>query len=158
MDRIIRIDGRSIGEIKFRGQWHPGTHTPLVEPKLWDRVHPKHHKLPNKISRPRTAALDVALKIKVATKSYNYCKRSTDSKYQVSTPYYKSPTSCEQPKKREPRSTPKAVYPTTRPPTLKHSQAELKPRPRQRVLANASSPMRLCGRRNSEEMQPRELT
>ena len=34
----ILTDRSYIGEIKFRGQWHPGTHTPLVEPKLWDRV------------------------------------------------------------------------------------------------------------------------
>ncbi len=35
---MILTDRSYIGEIKFRGQWHPGTHTPLVEPKLWDRV------------------------------------------------------------------------------------------------------------------------
>ena len=34
----ILTDRSYIGEIKFRGQWYPGTHTPLVEPKLWDRV------------------------------------------------------------------------------------------------------------------------
>ena len=34
----ILTDRSYIGEIKFRRQWHPGTHTPLVEPKLWDRV------------------------------------------------------------------------------------------------------------------------
>jgi DNA invertase Pin-like site-specific DNA recombinase len=34
----ILTDRAYIGEIKFRGQWHPGTHTPLIEPKLWDRV------------------------------------------------------------------------------------------------------------------------
>ena len=34
----ILTDRAYIGEIKFRGQWYPGTHMPLVEPKLWDRV------------------------------------------------------------------------------------------------------------------------
>ncbi|MCD0459530.1 recombinase family protein [Roseiconus lacunae] len=35
----ILKDRSYIGEIKFRGQWHPGTHEPLVDRKLWDRVH-----------------------------------------------------------------------------------------------------------------------
>ena len=31
-------DRSYIGEIKFRDQWHPGTHEPLIDRKLWDRV------------------------------------------------------------------------------------------------------------------------
>ncbi|MEZ6131208.1 MAG: recombinase family protein [Planctomycetaceae bacterium] len=31
-------DRAYIGEIKFRGQWLPGTHTPIIEPRLWNRV------------------------------------------------------------------------------------------------------------------------
>ena len=34
----ILTDRSYIGEIKFRGQWLPGTHTPIIEPRLWDRV------------------------------------------------------------------------------------------------------------------------
>lgn len=31
-------DRSYIGEIKFRGHWHPGTHEPLVDRATWDRV------------------------------------------------------------------------------------------------------------------------
>jgi site-specific DNA recombinase len=34
----ILTDRAYIGEVKFRGQWLPGTHTPIIEPRLWDRV------------------------------------------------------------------------------------------------------------------------
>lgn len=34
----ILTDRSYIGEIKFRGQWVPGTHTPLIEQRLWERV------------------------------------------------------------------------------------------------------------------------
>ena len=34
----ILSDRSYIGEIKFRGQWHPGTHEPLVDRATWDRV------------------------------------------------------------------------------------------------------------------------
>lgn len=34
----ILKDRSYIGEIKFRGQWYPGTHQPLIDRKLWDRV------------------------------------------------------------------------------------------------------------------------
>ena len=34
----ILTDRSYIGEIKFRGQWVPGTHTPLIERRLWERV------------------------------------------------------------------------------------------------------------------------
>ncbi|WP_235908849.1 recombinase family protein [Roseiconus nitratireducens] len=34
----ILTDRSYIGEIKFRDQWYPGTHEPLIERKLWDRV------------------------------------------------------------------------------------------------------------------------
>lgn len=34
----ILTDRAYIGEIKFRGQWYPGIHEPLIEWKLWDRV------------------------------------------------------------------------------------------------------------------------
>src|SRR5690606_12812945 len=31
-------DRAYIGEIKFRGQWLPGTHSPIIDRRLWDRV------------------------------------------------------------------------------------------------------------------------
>jgi len=31
-------DRACIGEIRHKGQWHPGTHEPLLERALWDRV------------------------------------------------------------------------------------------------------------------------
>ncbi|MEZ6142608.1 MAG: recombinase family protein [Zavarzinella sp.] len=34
----ILTDRAYIGEIKFRGQWYQGTHEPLVDQKLWQRV------------------------------------------------------------------------------------------------------------------------
>lgn len=34
----ILIDRSYIGEIKHTGQWHPGTHEPLVDRATWDRV------------------------------------------------------------------------------------------------------------------------
>jgi site-specific DNA recombinase len=34
----ILSDRSYIGEIKFRGQWLPGTHEPIIERRLWDRV------------------------------------------------------------------------------------------------------------------------
>ena len=34
----ILTDRSYIGEVKFRGQWYPGTHQPLIDRKLWDRV------------------------------------------------------------------------------------------------------------------------
>ena len=34
----ILTDRSYIGEIKFRGQWLPGTHEPIIERPLWDRV------------------------------------------------------------------------------------------------------------------------
>ncbi len=34
----ILTDRSYIGEIKFRGQWLPGTHEPIIERRLWDRV------------------------------------------------------------------------------------------------------------------------
>ncbi|WP_146372652.1 recombinase family protein [Symmachiella macrocystis] len=34
----ILTDRSYIGEIKFRGQWVPGTHEPIVERRLWNRV------------------------------------------------------------------------------------------------------------------------
>ena len=34
----ILNDRSYIGEIKFRGQWYPGKHEPLIDRKLWDRV------------------------------------------------------------------------------------------------------------------------
>ncbi|MCO6454889.1 MAG: recombinase family protein [Pirellulaceae bacterium] len=34
----ILTDRAYIGEIKFRGQWLPGTHTPIIDRRLWDRV------------------------------------------------------------------------------------------------------------------------
>ncbi len=34
----ILTDRSYIGEIKYRGQWHPGTHEPLVDRATWDRV------------------------------------------------------------------------------------------------------------------------
>jgi DNA invertase Pin-like site-specific DNA recombinase len=34
----ILTDRAYIGEIKFRGQWHSGTHEPLIDQKLWQRV------------------------------------------------------------------------------------------------------------------------
>ena len=34
----ILTDRSYIGEIKFRGQWYIGTHTPIIDRKLWDRV------------------------------------------------------------------------------------------------------------------------
>ncbi|QGJ68646.1 Resolvase [Planctomycetales bacterium 10988] len=34
----ILTDRSYIGEIKFRNKWHPGTHEPIIEPRLWDRV------------------------------------------------------------------------------------------------------------------------
>ena len=34
----ILTDRSYIGEIKFRGQWYPGTHEPLIDQKLWQRV------------------------------------------------------------------------------------------------------------------------
>ena len=34
----ILTDRSYIGEIKFRGQWYPGTHQPLIERAVWDRV------------------------------------------------------------------------------------------------------------------------
>ena len=34
----ILTDRAYIGEIKFRGQWYPGTHEPLVDQRLWQRV------------------------------------------------------------------------------------------------------------------------
>ena len=36
--RVILTDRAYIGEIRYHGQWHPGTHEPLVDRKLWDRV------------------------------------------------------------------------------------------------------------------------
>jgi DNA invertase Pin-like site-specific DNA recombinase len=35
---VILTDRAYIGEIRYHGQWHPGTHEPLVDRKLWDRV------------------------------------------------------------------------------------------------------------------------
>ena len=35
---VILTDRAYIGEIRYHGQWHPGTHEPLVDCKLWDRV------------------------------------------------------------------------------------------------------------------------
>ena len=37
---ILR-DRAYLGDVKFRGQWHPGTHTPLVDRVAWDRVQVK---------------------------------------------------------------------------------------------------------------------
>ena len=34
----ILNDRSYIGDIKFRNQWYPGTHTPIIERRLWDRV------------------------------------------------------------------------------------------------------------------------
>jgi site-specific DNA recombinase len=34
----ILTDRSYIGEVKYRGQWHPGTHEPIVERSLWGRV------------------------------------------------------------------------------------------------------------------------
>ena len=34
----ILSDRAYIGEIKFRGQWFPGTHEPIIGRRLWDRV------------------------------------------------------------------------------------------------------------------------
>jgi site-specific DNA recombinase len=34
----ILIDRSYIGEVKHKGQWHPGTHEPLVDRATWDRV------------------------------------------------------------------------------------------------------------------------
>lgn len=34
----ILTDRAYIGEIKFRGQWLPGTHSPIIDQRLWDRV------------------------------------------------------------------------------------------------------------------------
>lgn len=34
----ILTDRAYIGEIKFRGQWLPGTHSPIIDRRLWDRV------------------------------------------------------------------------------------------------------------------------
>lgn len=34
----ILTDRSYIGEIKFRGHWYLGTHEPIIEPRLWDRV------------------------------------------------------------------------------------------------------------------------
>ncbi len=34
---ILR-DRSYIGDIRFRGQWHPGTHTPLVDRRTFDRI------------------------------------------------------------------------------------------------------------------------
>ena len=34
----ILTDRSYIGEIKVRGQWHPGSHEPLIERPVWDRV------------------------------------------------------------------------------------------------------------------------
>lgn len=34
----ILTDRAYIGEIKFRGQWLPGTHEPIIERRLWERV------------------------------------------------------------------------------------------------------------------------
>jgi len=34
---ILR-DRSYLGDVKFQGQWHPGTHTPLVDRVTWDRV------------------------------------------------------------------------------------------------------------------------
>jgi site-specific DNA recombinase len=34
----ILNDRAYIGEIRYHGQWHPGTHEQLVDRKLWDRV------------------------------------------------------------------------------------------------------------------------
>ncbi len=34
----ILTDRSYIGDIKFRGQWYPGTHAPIIERRLWDRV------------------------------------------------------------------------------------------------------------------------
>ena len=31
-------DRSYIGEIRYQGQWHPGTHTPLIDRTTWDRV------------------------------------------------------------------------------------------------------------------------
>lgn len=35
--QILR-DRSYIGEVKYQGQWHPGTHEPLVDRPTWDRV------------------------------------------------------------------------------------------------------------------------
>src|SRR5262245_27012004 len=35
---LIRSCNRRIGEVQYRGQWHPGTHEPLVDRVTWDRV------------------------------------------------------------------------------------------------------------------------
>ena len=37
LHRILR-DRSYIGEVRYHGQWHPGTHEPLVERAVWDRV------------------------------------------------------------------------------------------------------------------------
>ncbi|WDI43702.1 recombinase family protein [Bremerella sp. P1] len=34
----ILNDRSYIGDIKFRGRWYPGTHTPIIERRLWNRV------------------------------------------------------------------------------------------------------------------------
>ena len=34
----ILTDRSYIGEIKFRGQWYPGTHEPIIDRALWERV------------------------------------------------------------------------------------------------------------------------
>lgn len=38
VDALRQYAERNIGEIKFRGQWLPGTHTPIIDRRLWDRV------------------------------------------------------------------------------------------------------------------------
>ena len=35
----ILIDRSYLGEVKYQGQWHPGTHPPLVDRATFDRVH-----------------------------------------------------------------------------------------------------------------------
>ena len=35
--KILR-DRASLGEIFYRGQWHPGAHPPIVDRVVWDRV------------------------------------------------------------------------------------------------------------------------
>lgn len=34
----ILTDRSYIGDVKFRGHWYPGTHEPIIERRLWDRV------------------------------------------------------------------------------------------------------------------------
>jgi site-specific DNA recombinase len=46
---ILR-DRSYLGEVRFRRQWHPGTHQPLVDRVTWDRV---QELLGDKVQHPR---------------------------------------------------------------------------------------------------------